>query len=351
MAESAVSGVIVTTDHDFGVEESHPLSARLVDDGNAIVDYVPSTRVNLWNRVLEHQPDVVVLTTPFSRRTIRVLVGRRLTAVRRTSARTPKVVMWSQGEMGARALADKRRRKRAFLTLARCTGMLRGLCWFVVDPLEMGAVEASTGLIAEPHPVGISAISPPLRRPHKDVGQLDLVYVGRLVERKGVHLVLEALRRVEGRVRFTVIGPQEDRAYVEHCTALIEHLPSDIHVRFVGAMDVQQTAAAFLDHHASILATEYESFGYAIYESLAHGCVAVVSRATPFVFDDDDDAAGGLHVDLTVASVRLVLQQLVDENNETFGARSRAATAFAARMLETDRHASTLATRLVELSS
>lgn len=350
IAERTVSGVIVTTDHDFGVAEPHVAAARLVDDAGAIVDYVTSKRVNLWSLVLGHHPEVVVLTSPFSRRTIRLLIGRRLALLRRrTTALAPRVVMWSQGEMGARALAEKPRRKRLFLRVARRTGLLAGLSWFVVDALEMGAVETLTGLTAEHHPVGLSAIGAPQTRPDKNVGRLDLVYVGRVVERKGVHLILDALRTIEGRVRFTIIGPLEDRAYVERCNRLIDDLPPNIDARFVGAMDAQQTALAFVEHHASILATEYESFGYAIYESLAHGCVAVVSRATPFVFDGDE--IGGLHVDLTAASVRAVLQQLVDEDDETLDARSGAARAFAMSMHSGDHHASVLAARLVELAS
>ena len=347
MAEPGVDGVIVTTEHDFGVRTPHPVETRLSDDGGTPVDYVPAGTRRWWRRVVRHEPDVILLTTPFSRRTIGVLAGRVLSRLGRARGPQPAIVIWSQGEMGARALAEKARRKRAFLTAGSVLGLFRGVSWLVVSPTEVAGVERLLGVTPECFPCGLPDIPPPATRDPKRAGHLDLVFVGRIVERKGLHLVLAALAQVEGAVRFTIVGPEIDGAYAARCRALAGRLPGSMEVDFVGAVDERRAAEAFTTHHASVLVTEYESFGYAIFESIANGCVAVVSNATPFDFDGDD---GGVNVELTVDAVATALRQLVELDDESFRRRGAAARAFAVRMRESDRHASTLVARLAELA-
>ncbi len=347
MSDPGVDGVIVTTDHDFGDRTPHPLEIRLADDGGTPIDYVPSATWRWWTRVLRYEPDAVVLTSPFSRRTIRILIGRALARLRPAPRRAPVVVIWSQGEMGAQALSEKPLRKRTFLVGGRLLGLFRGVSWFVASPTEIAGVERFAGSTPDYFPYGLPDVPPVVSREPKRPGCLDLVYVGRLVERKGVHLVLEALARVEGAVRFTIVGPEADEEYVARCRALAAALPAPIEVVFAGPVDGRRAAEVFAGHDASVLLTQYESFGYAIYESLARGCVAVVSHATPFDFGGDD---GGLNVDRTVEAARRAVQRLVDEDGESFRRRSSAARSFAVRMREADDHASTLVARLAELA-
>lgn len=350
--DPTASWIIITTDHDFGSRVSIPASERLTTDGEAVVDYSGSSRTNLWGLILGYRPDVVVLTSPFSRRTIRVLLARRLAQISRSGRSNPKprVVVWSQGEMGARAMIEKRLRKTLFLQTARRFGLLKNVAWFVADQLEVEAVKSLTNIVPEVHNVGLPEPGTQPTERKKDAGQLNLIFVGRVVERKGLHLALTALQHVRGQLRFTIVGPREDHAYTQRCAALIDDLPGNIEAQFVGTLDPDGVDAILGAHHASILPTEYESFGYTIYESLSQGCVPIVSRFTPFDFDSGE-CDGGLHVDLTVTSVRAVLQQLVDEDAEQLGHRSDDARSLAEEMFQENHDASTIASRLAEMSS
>ena len=117
----------------------------------------------------------------------------------------------------------------------------------------------------------------------------DLIYVGRLIENKGLVTALEALRMLVTsglRVKLTIAGdgPQHSRL-----RSVALHLGLAQHVHFVGPLFADDKAALWRKGHVFILPTEREGMPYALLEALAAGAVPITTRvgAIPDVVEEE----------------------------------------------------------------
>lgn len=108
----------------------------------------------------------------------------------------------------------------------------------------------------------------------------DLVFLGRLVSDKGVHVLLEALRTLAGRSSFptlTVIGDGPDRAMLESQAA---SLSLSGQIVFAGALPPPKVALMLNRHKILVVPSLWrEPFGVVALEAAACGCVPLGSDA------------------------------------------------------------------------
>ncbi len=136
----------------------------------------------------------------------------------------------------------------------------------------------------------IPAETPPLELS----GPLRLLFVGRLVERKGVHYLLDALALARDRaeVALEIVGQGPERARLE--ARSVELGLGDI-VRFRGFVPDEELVRSYVRSNVFVLPAAYdakgdvEGLGVVLIESLAHGRPAIASAAggiTDIVKDD-----------------------------------------------------------------
>ncbi|NMS37391.1 glycosyltransferase, partial [Vibrio parahaemolyticus] len=96
------------------------------------------------------------------------------------------------------------------------------------------------------------------------------------------HYFLERLRGIRnGDVRFVIIGPLEDREYLEECREIITGLPHNVRVEMTGAFERHDDALRRLSEcHFFVLPTLNENFGYVFVEAMAAGCPMLISENT-----------------------------------------------------------------------
>ncbi|MEO6629610.1 MAG: glycosyltransferase [Aquihabitans sp.] len=332
---------IVTTDKDQGDPVPYPVDRRWGPAPWGRVHYLTERQqrpFSCWATIRSLGPDVVLFTSTFSRPTVGSLVARRV------KGRNQPVVIWSQGELGPEALAQKRAKKDVYLRLARMARLFQGVFWCCADAEELAAATAlsSTGA-AEHHPVSVPKPPKPGPARSKRFGSVCLVYAGRIVERKGLLLLLDALHAVTGDVRVNVIGSPEDEDYVRACRERADALPSNCQVRFLGPLPHDEVMQELSSADGSVLLSEFESFGYAVYEALAVGCVPLISAHTAFDFPD---GAGGFIVDRDRDAVRAAVQEFVDMDDDAYRQRSNDCRALAVDLWRNDRHAESLVEHL-----
>jgi len=128
-------------------------------------------------------------------------------------------------------------------------------------------------------------------------GPLTLVFLGNVVERKGLAALVSGLAGVERAPdcdvdwRLTVIGDTGvDPGYVERVRGLAAEAGIAGRIRFTGRLADDAVAARLREAHVLAVPSRYEPFGMAQLEAMGFGCVPLASTAGgtgEFVADDE----------------------------------------------------------------
>ncbi len=112
---------------------------------------------------------------------------------------------------------------------------------------------------------------------HKELNEIrKLIYIGYLVEHKGIHILLKALSLTgDLSLSLTIVGDGTYRGTLE---ALAEKLSIKDRVRFLGEKSPQEIAALLKDHDALVHPSFIESFGIVVVEAMASGLPVLATR-------------------------------------------------------------------------
>ena len=274
---------IVTRDGDLGVATSLAgvVPDRWMTNGRARCLYLSPRRRwigGVLASVRRTRHDALYLNSLFSFEfSFAPLLLRRVRIVPHRG-----LVIAPRGELDARALAFKRRRKRLYIWLARTLGLLAGATWHAASENEEHSIYEHFGRRAR---VAIAPDIPPqpghrVSALHKEAGRLDIVFLSRIARMKNLDFAISVLREVKGIVNFDVFGPIEDHRYWAECERAARALPDNVTFRYRGVVQPDDVSDVLQRHHLFLLPTQGESFGHAIVESLMAGCPVLISDLT-----------------------------------------------------------------------
>jgi glycosyltransferase involved in cell wall biosynthesis len=112
------------------------------------------------------------------------------------------------------------------------------------------------------------------------LGETDvyILFLGRLIPRKGADLLIEALPQVEATgLKLVIAGPEGEAGYSAFLQAKARRLGLERQVIFVGPLYGGDKTAALADALVFALPSRYENFGNAAAEAIACGTPAIVS--------------------------------------------------------------------------
>ncbi|MFF1571180.1 glycosyltransferase [Leifsonia sp. NPDC058292] len=238
-------------------------------------------------------------------------------------------VLAPRGEFGAGALQRRSAKKRVFLAVFRALGLHRRLVWHATSEQEAEDIRRLWGTNAEvlvrPVDTLLSAVALRLQHPNSVP---TFAFLGRIVEHKGLAIVLRALASIDDDIALDVYGSEEDQAYTTECRALADALPGNIRVRFLGLLPNPQVRATLSGYDALLMPTAGENFGHAIAESLSAGCPVVATPYTPWT-TVLAEGGGRVVADRAVESWRRELQVLAGADTDArLQNRSDAADAY-----------------------
>ncbi|WP_425499811.1 glycosyltransferase family 4 protein [Natrinema caseinilyticum] len=120
-----------------------------------------------------------------------------------------------------------------------------------------------------------------IRRRAREPGPLRIVFVGTLIERKGLHTLLRGLSdRPADEWTLTAVGdPTVDRAYVRRIGRLIDALGIDASVTVAGRLSDAELTATLRNGHILAVPSGYEGFGMVYLEGMGFGMPALASAA------------------------------------------------------------------------
>ncbi|HBI22280.1 MAG TPA: group 1 family glycosyltransferase, partial [Legionella sp.] len=117
---------------------------------------------------------------------------------------------------------------------------------------------------------------------------------------KNLYFALQVLERIESTLVFDVYGPIEDKEYWQVCLDLIEQLPSNIVVNYMGTVTPAQVADVFSAYDLFFFPTLGENYGHVIAESMSVGTPVLLSDQTPWQNLEDDRLGWDLPLDLAL---------------------------------------------------
>lgn len=193
------------------------------------------------------------------------------------------LVVAPRGELDPGALAVRPLRKRIYLRALRALGTHRHVVWHATNLDERRHIArhfpGARVLVSPPEsllPVRSEVLTVRRANPAR------MVFVGRVVPKKGLHVALEALRDVTTPVTLDVYGPGSSPEYVEECRRIARSLPGRHTVMFGGMLPHDQVQRVLAGAGALILPTAGENFGHVIAEALSVGCPVYAPPTTPW---------------------------------------------------------------------
>ncbi|WP_137283799.1 glycosyltransferase family 4 protein [Halorussus salinisoli] len=120
---------------------------------------------------------------------------------------------------------------------------------------------------------------------------LEIVFVGNLVPRKGLHVLLDGLARVSGDWRLSVVGSESDPEYARRTRERARDLGVAEWVRFEGRLSDAALADRLAESHLLAVPSLLEGYGIVYLEGMGFGLPALATTAggaTEFVTHGED---------------------------------------------------------------
>jgi glycosyltransferase involved in cell wall biosynthesis len=146
------------------------------------------------------------------------------------------------------------------------------------EAAEIRALGFRQPIAVIPHGIDMPA-GPPAHAPRR----AEVLFLGRLSQKKGIDTLLRAWHGVAGRFpawQLRIVGP-DDRGHGAKMRALASELGVE-RVSFAGALVGDARTEAYERASLFVLPSHNESFGLAVGEALAHATPVVVSKGTPW---------------------------------------------------------------------
>lgn len=149
-------------------------------------------------------------------------------------------------------------------------------------------------------------------------GPLRLLFVGNLIPRKGLHVLLEALTALPlQQWRLQVVGADEvEPRYTARVRAQVRRLGLSGAVSFRGLLDDAALQQEYQRSHILVVPSLYEGFGIVYLEAFAFGLPVIASTAGGAGEVVQDDVNGYLIAPGDVATLRRRLQRLARDREQ-----------------------------------
>jgi len=154
----------------------------------------------------------------------------------------------------------------------------------------------------------LKSFDAPLQTPPPE--RLKLIYIGQLIPRKGIDLLLEAISNLMTAYpdfSLTLVGDGAERAQYE-----AQAKPLGDRVQFVGAMPADQVRAYLGGFHALILPSRHDGWGVVINEALSLGVPVILSDGCGAVDLIQDGQNGFVFANKDSRALQAAIEQFLE---------------------------------------
>lgn len=218
--------------------------------------------------------------------------ARTVMALKKRGEIKVPVVIASMGLFSPKSFGIKRPKKKAYMTVLKCLGWFRNVCWSATtereaDDIRREVGEDATIYIAQDLPRTVGEVI----REESTTEQLRVVSLSRISRSKNLGYAIEGLsvwgkKNPQRKLAMDIYGNKEDTAYWQECEELIRQLPDNVTCRYLGEAAAEQVVETFAKYDLFLFPTVGENFGHVIYEALAGGCIPIISNQTPWTMKE-----------------------------------------------------------------
>jgi glycosyltransferase involved in cell wall biosynthesis len=305
---------IVTRDRDLGDTATY---STIIQDqwqpvGSATVFYLsPQTSNfgNLRNLILKTKHHVLYLNSFFDTFTIKVLLIRKFGGIPFSP-----VIVAPRGEFASAAIKLKYLRKFIFIRIARLIGLYNNVTWHASSEFEETDIKQRmkiqnssihTALDLPTKSIPNDSLTP-AADPTDFFEALKVVFVSRIARVKNLEYALQILSNVKEKVLFDIYGTLEDLRYWRECQDLIDKLPGNIKVNYMGVVSPIEVVRIFSFYDLFLFPTGGENYGHVIAESLSAGTPVLISDKTPWKNLQNNNLGWDISLDKMAAFVEIV---------------------------------------------
>lgn len=286
---------ILTQDHDLGISEPYKgiQNDKWIQVGNAKVMYVSSEKFK-WEAIKKAYMyfNVIYSCGLFEQNSIALLLIHRMN--KKKYRFNKKIYIAPMGVFSSGAFNNaSHKKKMLFINTYKLLGAFKDIIWSFTTESEVSDAEKVLGyslktnnyIIAEdlPRKVDFDLYRDKADTYKKKSGQLNIVFISRIVPKKNLGYALSVLNsNFDGVINFSIYGTIEDKTYWEECSSLINTLPSNINVKYHGELKPDQVLDTFSKYDAFLFPSKGENYGHVIYESMSAGCLPIISDQTPW---------------------------------------------------------------------
>lgn len=196
-----------------------------------------------------------------------------------------QLIVSPRGMLKSSALNFKKEKKRLVLRLLKLLSLSKNVIFHATDIQEYNDIkvkfkDAKVILISD---IPTKFVSNE-RHLNKEVGKLNLLFLGRIHPIKNLLFILSLLKKTKqyNKIYFTIVGNIENANYWEVCLEQIKKLPDHITVSFLGQIPHEEVNSIIINNHLIINPSLGENFSYTIIESLQSGRPVLISDQTPW---------------------------------------------------------------------
>ncbi|MBG9937308.1 glycosyl transferase family 1 [Bacillus tropicus] len=326
---------IITSDRDLGDSIAYEKVQNEVwtKVGSAEVYYVTPEKFNfryLRKIIKRTHYDFIYLNSFFNKNFSVIPI------VLRIMGRIPykPIIVAPRGEFSPGALKIKKFKKELFIESTKLVGLHNKVIWHATSEEEKTDINQIYGGDISVH------VAPNLpntfenkkqQKKDKKSGELKLIFISRITKKKNLKGALTFLKGVNGNITFDIYGPIEDQDYWKECRDVIESLPNNVQVNYMGQINNNKVHVLFTSYDAFLFPTFGENYGHVIVESLLAGCPVIISDQTPWRNLENEGAGWTIPLEKEETFIA-ALNDLVHMDSEELQQLSRSASEYAVKM-------------------
>jgi len=228
-----------------------------------------------------------------------------------------EIIICPRGMLQAGALSVKPLKKKLFLSAFKKALLFKGVRWHATNEEEAADIQKNIHRNAKCI-VAYNIPKPPViqvKPSTKQVGNLSLVYLSLITQKKNLLLLMEVLKNCSANIQLAIYGPIKDKAYWQQCELLIQQMPSNITIEYKGDVQPFEVQVTIAQYDAFVLLTKGENFGHALFEALSCGRPIITSHFTPW--NNLQEKQAGWNVDIQQPSAIVTLMNQLAEQDST----------------------------------